>query len=221
MRTLFVTGTGTDVGKTWVAAALARALAADGARVDVFKPLISGFDPDSPQGSDAAVLLAAIGRAATAEEIARVAPFRFLAPQSPPLAAHLEGREILFDAVVETCARRIAADDADWLIIEGAGGVMSPVSDDQTGLSLIAALGIPAVLVGGSYLGAISHALTALEVMRLQRIEVAAVVISETADSTAPLGETTDAVARMGAVATLTAPRGDPAFAVRLAGLVR
>ena len=87
MTTVFVTGTGTDVGKTFVTAALIRILRASGQEVDAIKPVVSGFDPERLSASDPGALLAALGRPVTMAEIDRVAPWRFAAPLSPDLAA--------------------------------------------------------------------------------------------------------------------------------------
>ncbi|MBS0295685.1 MAG: dethiobiotin synthase [Proteobacteria bacterium] len=217
MRALFVAGTGTDVGKTWVASALIRALSRRGRSVDALKPVVSGFDPAAPEGSDPAVLLAALGRPVTPDEIARIAPLQYRAPQSPPLAARLQGEHLDFEAVTGACRARLARPDADWLLIESAGGVMSPVSDTETCLDLARALGLPTLLVGGSYLGAISHMLTAVEAVRNRGLPIAALVVSESAESSAPLDETVTAISAFAGLPSVTAPRADPSFADALA----
>lgn len=217
MRALFVAGTGTDVGKTWVACALIRALIRRGRRVDVLKPVVSGFDAAAPEGSDPAMLLDALGLPVTADQIARIAPFQYRAPQSPPLAARLQGERLDFEAVANACRGRLARADTDWLLIESAGGVMSPISDTHTCLDLARTLDLPILLVGGSYLGAISHMLTALEAIGARGLPIAAVVISESLDATAPLPETVAAISAFAGRPALTAPRGDPGFTDSLA----
>jgi dethiobiotin synthetase len=219
---VFITGAGTDIGKTHVAAALARALIGRGQTVDVLKPLLSGYDAEAPEGCDAAVLLAAIDRQATPAEIARVAPFRYRAPLSPPAAARLEGERIDHDRVLETCRTRIAMTDADWLLIEGAGGVMSPVSDDTTFLDLIQALDLPVILVGGSHLGAISHLLSADEVLRGRGLAPPLLVLSQSPEPSPSFADTLAAVARLAGRRPFAAPRtAEPEadrFAEALAG---
>ncbi|RYF91378.1 MAG: dethiobiotin synthase, partial [Caulobacteraceae bacterium] len=178
MRTLFVAGAGTDVGKTWVTAALARALLAAGLSVAVFKPVASGYDPARPEESDAGRLLAALDREPTPEAIAEICPLRFAAPLSPPAAARREGVTLSLNGLVDSCRARIAAAPAEVLLIEGVGGLMSPVTDTATGLDLLAALDVPAILVGGTYLGGISHLLTAAEVLAARRLPLLAAVAS-------------------------------------------
>jgi dethiobiotin synthetase len=119
MSALFVTATGTELGKTFVTCGLARHLRARGGSVDALKPVASGFDIDHPEGSDSAALLAALGRAVTPETIADISPWRFAAPLSPDMAAGREGRAIDFAAMVSFCRDRIAR--SDRLLIEGIG----------------------------------------------------------------------------------------------------
>ena len=180
MPALFVTGTGTDVGKTYVTCALIRALKARGATVDAFKPVVSGFDPRDAAGSDPARLAAALGDPAG---LFRIAPRRYRAPLSPNIAARLEGETlVLSDMVIDAVARAAELRDG-LLLVEGAGGVMSPLTDAETNLDMIAALGAPVLLVAGSYLGTISHVLTALVALRAAEARVAAVVLSESLDA--------------------------------------
>jgi dethiobiotin synthetase len=193
MSAIFVTATGTDIGKTFVTCGLIRALQARGRKVAALKPIMSGFDQAAI--SDAGLLLSALGRPVAAETIAQLSPWRFGAPLSPDMAAAREDRTIDFAAVVDFCRDAIATRDGA-LLIEGVGGVMTPLDARHTVLDWVAALDIPLVLVAGSYLGTISHTLTALEVLRRRGLDVACLVISESASSPAPLDETRDTIAR-------------------------
>lgn len=162
---VFITATGTDAGKTEILCALLRAARARGLGPAVLKPVLSGFDPADIAASDSGRLLAALGRAATPASVAEITPWRFAAPLSPDMAAAREGAVLELAAVTEFC-RRAAARAAGAVFIEGAGGVMSPIAQDGLNLDLAAALGARPVLVCGAYLGALSHALTALAAMR-------------------------------------------------------
>lgn len=186
MTLLFVAGSHTDVGKTHVACALLRAARAGGRRADAFKPVLSGYDPSDPGASDAGRLLAALGRPLTEAQIEAVAPLRFEAPLAPPLAARRQGLRLSRAGLVRLSTEWIAQSSGDLGLVEGAGGVMSPIADDATNLDLIDDLGLPVLLVGGAYLGAVSHTLTALEVLRSRGASVAAVVLSASADPHAP-----------------------------------
>jgi dethiobiotin synthetase len=195
MPTLFIAGTGTDVGKTYVTASLIRGLRATGAAVDALKPVVSGFDPEAPAGSDPAVLLDALGRAWSPDSLAEIAPWRFRAPLSPPLAAAREGVRLSGDMVVARCIQRAAQRTAGaWLLIESAGGIMSPLDDRLTMLDLAVMLGAPVLLVAGSYLGTISHTLTAAAVIEAAGLELMGVVVSEGGAETPPLKETVAAL---------------------------
>src|SRR5437879_11449332 len=126
MPTLFVAGTGTNVGKTYVTASLISGLRGASVAVDALKPMVSGFDPDAPEGSDPAVLLEALGRDWSAEALAEISPWRFRAPLSPPLAAAREGVRLSAEMVIAHCQDRAArTPDGAWLLVESAGGIMS------------------------------------------------------------------------------------------------
>ena len=183
MAAMFITGTGTDIGKTWLACALLRHWRAAGRRPLAFKPLLSGFDSSLPEASDAGQILAALGRAGRdMSELDAVAPWRFAAPLSPNMAAALEGRAIDFDALVDY-TRRVADADSCPTLVEGVGGVMAPLTDRRTVRDWIAASGLPCVLVAGSYLGSLSHTLTALEALTKVGVAVKAIVVNESAGS--------------------------------------
>lgn len=213
MPTLFVTATGTDVGKSYVSAGLLRAALARGARVDALKPVASGHDPARLADTDAAVLLRALGRPVTAESVAACSPFRFAAPLSPDMAARREGRSFSLDAVLGVCR---AAEGPGALLVEGVGGVMVPLDGRRGVLDWVAGLGCPAVVVAGSYLGTISHSLTALAVLRARGVPVLALLVSETEGSSVGLDETVAALAEQAAPCpVLAVPRGggEAAFA--------
>lgn len=210
-RALFVAGAHTDVGKTFCACALIRAARAKGLSVDALKPVVSGFDADEWADSDPGRLLAALGRPLTPEMLDAISPLRFRAALSPPMAARLEGASLSLAQLRTFCRDGLAASSADLMVIEGVGGVMSPIADDATGLELMTALRLPTVLVGGSYLGAISHTLTALEVLRARGLPILALVVSQSDDPEAPdFRETVASVATFaGDTPVFAAPRGE------------
>jgi dethiobiotin synthetase len=119
-----------------------------------------------------------------------MSPWRFRAPLSPDMAAAREGRAIEFERLVAFSRAAVAADSAP-LFIEGVGGVMVPLTDRHTVLDWMAAVAIPAIVVTGTYLGTISHTLTALEVLQRRSIAVKLVVVNESAPAgAASLSET-------------------------------
>jgi dethiobiotin synthetase len=213
MSAVFIAGSHTDVGKTHMACALLRGARAAGLTVDACKPVVSGYDPAAPQDSDPWRLLEAMGREPTPAAVEALSPWRYRAPLAPPMAARLEGERLELGAMAELCRARLAASEADLFVVEGVGGLMSPLAEGATGLDLMTALELPVLLVGGTYLGGISHTLTALEVLRARGLEVAALVLSQAGDPDAPDFEASVAMTAdfTGPTPLLAAPRGGPA----------
>jgi dethiobiotin synthetase len=193
MTAVFITATGTDIGKTFIARGMIAELRARGRSVDALKPVITGFDPRAPQTSDTGRLLTALGATLTPERIAAASLYRLRAPLSPDIAARREGTAIDF-AALAAHGRRAIAVHPDALIIEGIGGIMVPLDDRHTVLDWMIALDLPLILATGSYVGTLSHTLTALGVLRHANLKVAALVVNETPDSAATLEETAAAI---------------------------
>jgi dethiobiotin synthetase len=191
----FVTSTGTDVGKTFVTASLIRYLRGSKQAVSALKPVVSGYDSSVVETSDPAVLLAALGRPVAADEVERIAPWRFRAPLSPDLAAAREGRSVAFDELIGFSRAAIKANNG-ILFIEGVGGIMVPLDGNRTVLDWMAALNIPLLLVVGGYLGTISHTLTAIDVLTQRKLSIAAIVVSESERNPVELDETVASIAR-------------------------
>lgn len=183
-----MTGSGTDIGKTYISASILRGVAARGLKTDALKPVMSGYDPGNLAASDAGMLIAALGRPVTADTVAALSPFRFVPPLPPTVAAQREDRTLYFRDVVAACRRAMAA-ASDFLLIEGVGGVMSPIAEGAKVLDLIAELDIPALLACGSYVGAASHALTALAALDARNVPVIGLVASESEGSAITLAE--------------------------------
>ncbi len=195
MTAVFVTSTGTDIGKTFVVRGMIRQLRARGRTVDVLKPVITGFDPRMAHASDTGRLLLALGLALTPEHIDAMSPHRLRDPVSPDLAARREGTAIDF-AALTACCRTAIGRHKDALIVEGVGGIMVPLDDRHTVLDWMIEIDLPLILVAGSYVGTLSHTLSALDVLDRNDLNVAAVVVSETADSAASLADTAETIRR-------------------------
>jgi dethiobiotin synthetase len=210
-RAVFIAGAGTEIGKTYVTAALTRRLRERGRPVRTLKPLASGVPPLSDPGfaeSDTARLLDAQALPVDADTVESCSPWRFSAPLSPDQAAVLEGRSVALADLVAWCRAQIACTDGT-LLIEGVGGLMSPVTETATGLDWLRALGLPAILVSGSYLGAISHALTARETLRLHGVTLLAVAVSESEGAPAPASTVAASIARHSDAPVFCLKRGD------------
>jgi dethiobiotin synthetase len=199
----FVTGTGTGVGKTVVAAVIARSLAAAGARVAVFKPAVSGLDEGGEP--DHALLRRAAGSDQADDAIA---PYRYGPPVSPHLGAELAGSMIEPPRLVQ--AAQAAADDADCLVCEGVGGLLVPLTLGYLVRDLARELGLPVVIAAASGLGTINHTLLTIEAARAVGLEVTLVVLTPwPGDPSAVERSNRDAIERLGAVRVEPLPELD------------
>ena len=203
MRGVFVTGTGTEVGKTVVAAVIAHTRAAAGERVAVFKPAVSGLDEGGE--SDHALLRRASGSSQSDEEIA---PYRYGPPVSPHLGAELAGERIEPGRLVD--AARAAADMSDFLVAEGVGGLLVPLTLGYLVRDLARDLALPLVIAASPGLGTINHTLMTVEAARAVGLEVAAVVLTPwPADPSAVEGSNREAIERIGDARVETLPTID------------
>ena len=194
MSALFVTGTDTGVGKTFVACALASALRQRGRRVAVMKPVETGVE-DEP--ADALALRAAAADPAPLDDIC---PYRLRAPLAPAVAARLEGVTIDVARLVALVARR--RQEADMLLVEGAGGLLVPLDARTTYAELAVRTGLPLLVVGANRLGTVNHCALTARVAAAAGLVVHGFVLSQ------PAAET-DASAATNAetIATLTGLR--------------
>lgn len=156
---LFVTGTDTEVGKTYVAALIAKSLVAAGHRVGVYKPTASDcvYDGNQLVAEDALVLWDAAGRPFQSDA---VCPQRFRSAISPHLAAKSEGKQV--DSELLRTGISAWTDHCDIIIVEGAGGLMSPFTDDEFVADLAFDFGYPLVVVTANVLGAINQTMQTL-----------------------------------------------------------
>lgn len=175
----FITSTGTDIGKTFTLEKLCRKLLDEGKNVKAIKPIISGFKDDD-QNSDCAKILKVLGKDLNKKNLDEISLYRFSAPLSPNIAADLENREIDFASLLSFCQNAIldAKKNNSYLFIEGAGGVMTPITNNKTFLDLIEELKIPAILVTANYLGTISHTLTAIEALKIRKIKIDKIIFN-------------------------------------------
>jgi len=156
-KAYFLTGTDTEIGKTFITCALLRRAAQDGLKAAGLKPIAAGTDA-AGQNEDVEQILAASNLALPR---ALVNPYCFAAAIAPHIAAAEEGRSIDFAVIKASCAEAMAA--ADFLVVEGAGGFRIPLGVDRDSADLAVDLGLPVILVVGMRLGCISHALLTAE----------------------------------------------------------
>jgi dethiobiotin synthetase len=174
MRGLFVTATDTGVGKTEVACALLRDARGRGIDAVGMKPAQSGAVPGEP--TDAERLVEAAGGV---EPLAATCPYSFAAPLAPAVAARLEGRTISLGRIV-AAARELAA-RRDAVLVEGAGGLLVPLTERETYADLAVALALPVVVVARAGLGTVNHTALTVEALRRRGLEVRAIVLNRVA----------------------------------------
>lgn len=171
MPGIFVTGTDTDVGKTFVSCALARGLREAGVDVGVMKPSETGVPPEGPM--DARALVAAAG---VDDPLELVCPLQYAVPAAPLASARAEGRSV--DLEVPMRAFATLATRHDFMLVEGAGGLLVPFDDETSMADFAARLGLPLLVVARASLGTINHTLLTLEACERRGLEVVGVVIS-------------------------------------------
>jgi len=179
VRGLFVTATDTGVGKTEVACALLGAARAAGVDAVGMKPAQSGATPGEP--SDAERLREASGRV---EPLEAICPYALQAPLAPAVAARLEGREISLSRILEA-AHALAARHAA-VLVEGAGGLLVPLTERETFADLAAALGLPVLVVARAGLGTVNHTALTVEALRRRGLAIAGIVLNRTAPADDP-----------------------------------
>jgi dethiobiotin synthetase len=176
---LFVVGTDTGVGKTYVASAIARSLVDEGRRVGVLKPVATGLvDGDGAgRGEDAGRLIAAVGGSIPPEH---VVPLAFNEPLAPAVAARRLGRR-LDPAEVEQAVDAALAwwrARAEVMVVEGVGGLLTPLAEGMTLADLAVRLDYPLVVVARRGLGTLNHTLLTIEAARHRGLRIAGVVLN-------------------------------------------
>ena len=171
MKGAFITATGTGVGKTWVASALARACVQRGTRVAAIKPIESGVDPEPRDAIE-------LGRACGNESLATAEGLYRAKEPLAPYAIEKRGGPAVGSLRAMTKRIRELAKDADYTIVEGVGGVLVPLDRERTIADLAAQLDLQTVVVARNELGVLSFTLTAIEALRKRKVSVRAIVLN-------------------------------------------
>jgi dethiobiotin synthetase len=218
MNSLFVTSTGTDIGKTYCCCRMIDAWRSTIA-IRCIKPIVTGFDEALPESTDTAHLLAAQGLTVDRHRIEATSPWRFQAALAADMAANRESRSLPFAELIEFCR---PPPDVELNLIEGIGGVMAPITDDRTVLDWIAALDTQVLLVVGSYLGSLSHTLTAVDVLARRDRRPVAIVISQSIEEPVPTEETAASLGQfLGNLPIAILPRHNAAAAASAAARIQ
>jgi len=181
----WVLGTDTGVGKTVVTAALAACLKRRGCSVGVMKPVETGRQSEWPGTSDAERLRASV---LAQDEEDLIAPYRFPLPLAPLDAARRAGVSIRFERIVK--AWRTLAARYQYVLLEGAGGLLVPITEKEDLADLVRLTGWPAVIVGRSALGGVNHVMLTLEALRARHIPIVGVMLNECCEPPGPAEKT-------------------------------
>ncbi|MBU6140621.1 MAG: dethiobiotin synthase [Proteobacteria bacterium] len=178
---VLILGIGTDIGKSFLVENLCRI----SSKITAIKPVCTGFENED-KNSDPARILTALGREISEKNLNEITPWRFAEGCSP----HFVNEEIDFVAVKNFCQKKILESGDKTLLIEAAGGVMTPINNRKTFLDLAEELKIPVLLVAGNYLGAISHTLSAIEALKSRGVVVEKIIVNEREKSKHSIVET-------------------------------
>jgi dethiobiotin synthetase len=172
----FITGSDTDVGKTYIACQIVRQLVQQGVKVETRKPAESGCVVSANGDLVTHDALALQQANDNRESIERIAAYRYRAALAPPRAARLENEEIRIAQLIDACER----DQADHrLIVEGAGGFYSPLAENELNADLASALQLPVVIVVNDRIGAVNQALMTIQAVESRQLRVAAIVLNQ------------------------------------------
>lgn len=173
-RGIFITGTDTGVGKTLVTSALLVCLRQRGIDVGVMKPIETGVLPSPKAQSDGARLRKAAG---CHDPMTEVSPYRFRLPLAPLSAAQADDTTVLVRTIIRIF--RELRQKHSFMLVEGAGGVYTPITQPLSMADLIYQMKLPAVIVGHSSLGGVNHALLTIQALRGRKIPILALVLNQ------------------------------------------
>lgn len=188
-RGIFITGTDTGVGKTYLGAALARSLVACGIDVGVMKPAETGCRQQGGRlvPGDAVRLIKA---AQVADALDLVNPYRFRAPLAPAVAAEQEGRTLSIRRILT--AYRSLATRHRFVIVEGAGGIMVPLNQRTTYLDLVQQLQLPILVISRPTLGTINHTMLTVMAIQSRGLPIAGIILNDSGGARRGMAERTN-----------------------------
>ena len=179
-RGYFITGSDTDVGKTYIACEIVRQLCRHGIELETRKPAESGCAPGTGDELLTHDALALQQANSAGETIDRIAPYRFRAALAPHRAARLEGRELLLEQLIDACA---IDDSRHHLLVEGAGGFYSPIAENGLNADLAGELQLTVFIVVADRIGAVNQALMTIQAVESRQLRIAAIIFNQvTAD---------------------------------------
>ena len=192
-KNIFITSTGTNLGKTYCSVEIIKKLIENNIDVNVFKPILSGFNKGRITESDSYKILQAKGINPNLEKIKLITPWIFKQPSAPTVAAKKEKKKLIYSQVLKWAKIKIEnADEGVINIFEGAGGLMVPIEATKTILDLIEDIDSKVILDAGNYLWSISHTISAIRNIQQRNIDIINVIINNREISDIDINDTLD-----------------------------
>lgn len=200
----FITGIGTEVGKTLVTSALCHQALELGYSARAIKPIITGYEKNTE--NDISTLISAQNTTISGQDPNKVSIYRYKNAISPDIAAIREQKSIDYSKILDFCAKKLK-NNVDYTFFEGVGGIMVPLTAEKTLLDLIKDLDLEIILVSATYLGSINHTLISLETLKHHGVNISTIVLSESMDSPVSLAEVTHSLKNHTDVEVFCLPR--------------
>ena len=193
-KKVFITSTGTELGKTYVTKNLVEFCSRKKRKVMAIKPIISGFDHKKPKKSDSGILLKSLNIDVNLENVKSITPWVFNAPIAPTIAAKKENKKLSYNKIKNWIAKYLNENkfNYEYIFIEGAGGLLVPIGNKKTFLNLVSELNIPIILVVGSYLGSISHTLSLIRNIQQEKLNLINIIVNDGVKSNINIDQTID-----------------------------
>ena len=176
-QNIFISSTGTGLGKTYCTVEIVKELIDRKVKANVYKPILSGFDSNNLEECDSYKILSAKNIIPKLEDIKKITPWLFEKPIAPSIAAKKENKSLKYNDVLEWCLKK--SDNNIINIFEGAGGLLVPIEKIKTLLDLMKDLNSKVVLVVGNYLGSVSHTLSAIQNLQHANLQIINIIINE------------------------------------------
>ena len=177
-RNIFITSTGTNIGKTYCAVEILKKMLDKKVQFNAYKPILSGFDPYNIEDSDSYKILKVNNKIPKLENIKQISPWLFESPIAPSIAAIKENKSLKYNEVLKWCLKK-SNNNNNLNIFEGAGGLFVPIEKTKTILDLIRDLDSKVVLVVGNYLGSVSHTLSAVQNLQHANLHIVNIIINK------------------------------------------
>ena len=191
-NSFFITSTGTNIGKTYCAVEIIKALIKKKIEVNPYKPILSGFNLRKIEESDSYKILRTIKKDIDIKDIKSITPWLFNNAMAPSLAAEKENKNLDYNQVFNWCFDKINYKNKknSINIIEGAGGILVPIEKEKSILDLIIDLKIPVILVVGNYLGSVSHTLSVIKNIQFSKLNIINIIINQNNDCDLDIDDT-------------------------------